>query len=64
MSTEKEGTDWSDADVKKLKDLASKNTCTPCIADKLERTESVIRNKVDVEDISLKLNDGKDCVKC
>ena len=55
---------WSAEDIKNLEELARENKCTPCIAEQLDRTVSSIRNKADVEDISLKPNDGKDCVKC
>lgn len=64
MSTENKGTDWSAADVQSLKNLVKKNTCTDCIAKKLGRTESAVRSKAQELGISLKPNDGKDCIKC
>ena len=48
------GKDWKPAEVKKLDQLADKNTPTRLIAWELGRTEDAVRNKASQEDISLK----------
>ena len=48
------GKEWTPADVKALKNLASENTPTRVIGVKLGRTESSIQNKASEEGISLK----------
>jgi hypothetical protein len=47
-------TPWSKEDVKKLQDLAAKNTPTRVIGLKLGRTESSVQSKASQEEVSLK----------
>ncbi len=53
----KNGTEWSNSDLKKLKDLAKKNVDTDVIAKKLERTKGAVYNKASEKDVSLKPKD-------
>ena len=48
------GSSWSRNDTKALKELAKQNTPTRVIALKLGRTESSIRGKAALENVSLK----------
>jgi hypothetical protein len=48
------GKQWSKDEVKKLKELANKNTPTGLMAYKLQRTEDAVRGKASNENISLK----------
>lgn len=48
------GTEWTSADVRKLEDLAARNTPTRVIGIKMGRTEASVRTKASEEDISLK----------
>lgn len=48
------GEQWTESQVKRLKNLAQRNTPTPLISDALGRTEDAIRSKASEEDISLK----------
>lgn len=59
-----ENKDWTENDVKTLKDLATKNTCTPCICKKLGRNENGVRSKASELKISLKPTDSKNCIGC
>lgn len=55
MKTPKnQGKSWSDADIKKLKELAKGNTPTGLIAFNLGRSGDSIRAKASQENISLK----------
>lgn len=47
------GKEWSDADLKKLEQLAKGNTPTGLIAWNLGRTEAAIYSKASEEEISL-----------
>lgn len=44
-------------DIEKLKELAALNTPTPDIAKELKRSESAVRTKASVKNISLKPKD-------
>lgn len=57
-------TKWSDDQIKTLTDLIKNNVCTPCIATKLGRTETAVRQKASELKISLNPNDLKGCVTC
>ena len=46
--------EWSNAEVKELKQLAKENTPTRVIGLKMERTEGSIRSKASEEKVSLK----------
>jgi len=48
------GKQWTNPDVKKLKDLSKGNTPTGLIAYKLGRTEDAVRSKANEVNISLK----------
>jgi len=48
------GKPWTPQEIKKLEDLAEKNTPTRIIGLKLERSEDAVRAKASEEDISLK----------
>lgn len=48
------GKQWTDNDVKQLRQLAKENTPTRVIGLKLERTEEAIRSKASEESVSLK----------
>lgn len=48
------GKQWTQQDVKQLKQLARENTPTRVIGLKLERTENSVRSKASSEGISLK----------
>lgn len=48
------GRQWTDQDVKQLRQLAKENTPTRVIGLKLERTEEAVRSKASAQDISLK----------
>ncbi|MFG1813612.1 hypothetical protein ACGFIF_07615 [Kribbella sp. NPDC049174] len=47
------GRDWTDDDVKELRDLAAGNTPTGLISMKLRRSEGAVRAKAQAESISL-----------
>ncbi len=49
----KNGSEWSNSDIKKLKDLARNNVDTDIIAKKLERTKGAVYNKASEKKISL-----------
>ena len=51
---EREGKQWSDAELAKLTKLANGNTPTPLIADALGRTPAAVYSKAYQEGISLK----------
>lgn len=53
MSTENANTEWSDADIKKLKDLRDEGKTTEEIAKALGRTVEAIYNKASELGLSL-----------
>ena len=53
-STKNRGKAWTSAEVKKLKELAKKNTPTAVIGLKLQRTKSGVRHKANELGVSLK----------
>lgn len=48
------GKQWTDQQVKQLKELAKENTPTRVIGLKLGRTEEAVRSKASEENVSLK----------
>ena len=57
MKPKNQGKDWTESEVLKLKALASSNTTTKEIANKLQRTVNSVYNKASEENISLKPKD-------
>lgn len=53
-STRNSGQNWSNQDVRQLRQLARENTPTRVIGLKLGRTEDALRSKATVENVSLK----------
>jgi hypothetical protein len=51
--TRNKGTEWTDDEIKKLKELAKGDTPTPVIGFKLGRTPAAIYSKASEEGISL-----------
>lgn len=51
------GKDWSNTDVKNLRELAKKGATTSTIAKNLKRTTSAVRTKASEKKISLKPKD-------